>query len=497
MTIAGIHVNKFSLKWSLGLIFTLLPFFSLLAQVSSSTADHVDTLSYLGGNTDRDPLFVFYQTEEQYIPGTLVARYPGPGNFNFEWRKYNPGTGSFGAVFSSDAGTTASSVSNLDGGGYRVRVWNGGGTDTSMVAWVMLDRTRSDIEKTHDGRLPGYRYTCEYVSLAGYVYPDTLVYYDLLTNTEISRVLDFSFKWTSDNEDLDIPNDSIVLRPNTTYKPPYKDTEYYLTATDEFGKSDTDTMFYESIQTKAEFSVEYYDKVTGEYTPDLDGSFDPRGEKGSQDAKLTVRFLNNSQNGAAYYWVYLDTLGADEQTELTYDLGAITEFTYINANKYYDPYLVSISEENCQDTFRLDEEIFVVPSQLDIPNVFSPNGDGINDFFVFKHQSLEKCRVHIMDRNGKVVYKRKIDDIYSWDGWDGNMHNSNRRAPEGQYYYVVEALGYDGVEYQDPTIIDRWRGRVPSTSTSPGTTPPGGDPEAGSQTTYTGWLYLFRHYEGL
>lgn len=490
MAIVGIHVNKFSLKWPLGLILALLPFFSSLAQVSSSTADHVDTLSYLPGNTDRDPLFVFYQTDGQYIPGTLLARYPGPGNFNFEWRKYNPGAGSFGAVFASDAGSTASSVSNLDGGGYRVRVWNGGGIDTTMVAWVMLDRTRSDIEKTHDGRLPAYRYTCEYVSLAGYVYPDTLVYYDLLSNTEISRILDFSFKWTSDNADLDIPNDSIVLRPNTTYKPPYKDTEYYLTATDEFGKSDTDTMFYESIQTKAEFSVEYYDKVTGEYAPDLDGSWS--ADKGSLDATLTVRFLNSSQNGAVYYWVYLDTLGADKQSEITYDLGAITEFTYVNADKYYDPYLVSMSEENCQDTFRLDDAIYVVPSQLAIPNVFSPNGDGTNDYFVFKHQSLEKCRVHIMDRNGKVVYKRKIDDIYSWEGWDGNMHNSNRRAPEGQYYYVVEAMGFDGVEYQDPTIIDRWRGRAPGTSTPPG----GTDPEAGSQTRYTGWLYLYRHKEG-
>jgi gliding motility-associated-like protein len=489
MTIAGVLVKKYSKKWSLGLIFALMTFFPLLAQLSSSTADHVDTLSYLGGNTNRDPLFVFYQNDGQYTPGRLSARYPGPGNFNFEWRKYNPLAGSFGPVFSSDAGTTSSLASNLDGGGYQVRVWNGGGTDTTMVAWVLLDRTMADIEKTFDGKLPGYRYTCDYVSLAGYVYPDTLVYYDLLSNTEITRVLDYKFKWTSDNADLDIPNDTIVLRPNTTYSPPYKDTEYYLTVTDEYGKSDTDTMFYESIQTKAEFSLEYYDKVTGEYTPDLDGSWS--ADRGSLDAALTVRFLNSSQNGAVYYWVYLDTLGADRQSEITYDLETITEFTYINADKYYYPYLVSMSEEDCQDTFRLEDAIYVVPSQLAIPNVFSPNGDGTNDFFVFKHQSLEKCRVHIMDRNGKVVYKRKIDDIYSWEGWDGNMHNSSRRAPEGQYYYVVEALGYDGVEYQDPTIIDRWRGRAPATPT-----PPGSTPEEGAQTRYTGWLYLYRHKEG-
>ena len=69
--------------------------------------------------------------------------------------------------------------------------------------------------------------------------------------------LSFSFKWTSDNSDLHIPNDTIVLRPNISYKPPYKDTEYYLTATDQFGMSAVDEVFYESIQTKAEFSVEY------------------------------------------------------------------------------------------------------------------------------------------------------------------------------------------------------------------------------------------------
>ncbi len=486
MAYPGGHVQKYILGWGLGMILSLGTCHPATAQITSPTADHVDTLSYLPGNTDRDPLFVFYQTGGALIPGTLSASYPEPGIFNFEWRKYNPGAGGFDPVFSSDAGVPSSSVSNLEDGGYRVRVWNGTSTDTTMTAWVMLDEFSNEIEKTFDGMLPGYRYTCDYVSLAGYVYPDTLVYYDLLSNTQISRILDYGFKWTSDNPDLDIPNDSTVLRPNTTYKPPYKDTEYYLTATDEYGMTDVDTMFYESIQTKAEFTVEYLDKVTGEYDPSLDGSWS--ADKGSLDARLTVRFLNSSQNGEAFYWVYLDTLGGIRESEITYDLDAITEFTYVNADKYYDPYLVSISEENCQDTFRLEQEIYVVPSQLAIPNVFTPNGDGTNDYFVFKHQSLEKCRVHIMDRNGKVVYKKKIDDIYSWEGWDGNMHNSNRRAPEGQYYYVVEAIGYDGVEYQDPTIIDTWKG---NTGGSGGT-----DPDTGAQTRYTGWLYLYRHMPG-
>ena len=75
------------------------------------------------------------------------------------------------------------------------------------------------------------------------------------------------------------------------------------------------------------------------------------------------------------------------------------------------------------------------------------------------------------------------------------MHDSNRRAPEGQYYYVVEALGYDGVEYQDPNVFESWRlNRGNNTSSTGGTTTPGGtDPQATINTLYTGWLYLYRN----
>ena len=56
----------------------------------------------------------------------------------------------------------------------------------------------------------------------------------------------------------------------------------------------------------------------------------------------------------------------------------------------------------------------------------------------------------------------------------------------------VEALGYDGFEYKDPTIIENWKNR--SKNSSPGgTAPPGGsDPEGAANTLYTGWLYLYR-----
>ena len=153
MTSPGVFVNKFSLSGTLGLILILTFLLPAAGQITSPTADHVDTLGYLPGNTSKDPLFVFYQTDGIPAPGALSAAYPGPGNFNFEWRKYNPGSGGFDPAFSSDAGTTASSVSDLEEGGYQVRVWNGAGTDTTMVCWVFLNRLTSYIEQTDEGLL--------------------------------------------------------------------------------------------------------------------------------------------------------------------------------------------------------------------------------------------------------------------------------------------------------------------------------------------------------
>jgi len=489
MTVPGVVVKKYLLGCTAGLIAALFPFNQALAQIQSATADHVDTLGYLPGNTALDPLFVFYQAGGVSKPGELTAFPPAAGSYNFEWSMYNPALSGFDPPFISEAALPSSTVSNLADGGYQVRIWNGTDTDVSFTCWVMLDELRDSVVQTAGGNLPGYLYTCDFIAVSGYVFPDTLVYYDLQTHEVITRPLDFSFKWTSDNPDLDIPNDTIVLRPNISYKPPYRDTEYTLTVTDEFGMTEQDQVFYESIQTKAEFTVEYLDKITGEYTPDLDGSFDPSRKKGSLDAKLTVQFINQSLNGASYEWVYLDTVGGITEREFTYELEPPTEFTYSTADKYYYPYMVSTSEELCTDTFRMEAPIYVVPSQLFIPNVFSPNGDGKNDLFVFMHQSLKSCKVTIVDRTGKVVYQKKIDDIYTWEGWDGNLHDSDRRAPEGQYYYVVEATGYDGAEYSDPTIFENWK-LFGGNKGSSGSNPDGTDTT--SDTRYTGWLYLFR-----
>ena len=71
------------------------------------------------------------------------------------------------------------------------------------------------------------------------------------------------------------------------------------------------------------------------------------------------------------------------------------------------------------------------PPTITIPNVFSPNGDGVNDYFVIRNLQLYDFRpLVIYNRWGNVVYQ---SDQYNND-WDG------RGVPDGVYYGVVSII---------------------------------------------------------
>lgn len=70
---------------------------------------------------------------------------------------------------------------------------------------------------------------------------------------------------------------------------------------------------------------------------------------------------------------------------------------------------------------------------FELPNVFTPNNDGINDFFepdVYSH--VDKTDFTIYNRWGNPVYCTTQKKIY----WDGKDQHSGQPCPEGVYYYL-------------------------------------------------------------
>lgn len=70
-----------------------------------------------------------------------------------------------------------------------------------------------------------------------------------------------------------------------------------------------------------------------------------------------------------------------------------------------------------------------------LPNVFTPNGDGFNDYFIpFPYDFVEKIDLTIFDRWGLEVFKTEDPDIM----WDGRNQSNSLECAEGVYYYVCD-----------------------------------------------------------
>jgi gliding motility-associated-like protein len=77
------------------------------------------------------------------------------------------------------------------------------------------------------------------------------------------------------------------------------------------------------------------------------------------------------------------------------------------------------------------EEVFLEPV-----NVFTPNGDGVNDRFVIKNLDLyPKNKLQVFDRTGKIIYEK---DSYA-NNWDGTVNG--KLLTKDTYFYVLHVNG--------------------------------------------------------
>ena len=88
------------------------------------------------------------------------------------------------------------------------------------------------------------------------------------------------------------------------------------------------------------------------------------------------------------------------------------------------------------DTFHL---IYECPFDPKVPSVFTPNADGINDFFEISGDGIESAEISVFNRWGIEVFAGTGTD--SWDG----RNFTGVAQPAGTYFYIVtvEALDKD------------------------------------------------------
>jgi len=376
------------------------------AQLSAPGMSAVRHTSYSSAPTVKDPVFIYCNTSGSQS-GELNAVSPGgTGPFNFAWYKWSDLTKSFGIPVKTESGVSLSSINGLGDGGYRVII--SGGFDTTLTGWIFNDKPFSSAALQNR--------TCDYVALKGQAAVDTFYYRNISNGLPVKLVNGVKFLWSSDPAST-IPYPDFYLNPQT-FDPPLVDVIYNLQVSDSFGCISQSSFSYQTIRVKADFVD---DPVTG-------------------GAPLTVTFTDKSIRAVKYLWEFGDTV--------------TSKLNNPNPHIYYKPgeYSVKLtveSELHCIDSLRPVQKIVVDPSELNVPNVFTPNGDGINDNFIVESKSLRNLSVEVFSQSGLKVYSfyGEGEILSQWKGWDGNVNFSSVKATPGIYFYIIRAYGWDDISY--------------------------------------------------
>jgi gliding motility-associated-like protein len=114
--------------------------------------------------------------------------------------------------------------------------------------------------------------------------------------------------------------------------------------------------------------------------------------------------------------------------------------TYLNSNTAAVPvstplqdisYKVTVSNPGgCSATDMVSVKILKGPN---IPNTFSPNGDGVNETWIIEYlNTYPNCKVKVFTRQGQLVFESRGYRV----PWDGTM--KGKTLPIDTYYYIIE-----------------------------------------------------------
>ncbi len=166
---------------------------------------------------------------------------------------------------------------------------------------------------------------------------------------------------------------------------------------------------------------------------------------------VTIHFYGNGGNDAHFYTWYFYKKD-DMQNYFLRSTDRDRSYTFED----YGEYVIKLEVAD-KDSENIYEDIFefrVTESFIDAPNYFSPgDSPGINDEFRVAYKSIVKYKITIFSRWGVKMYESN-DPAKGWDGrYKGKLVNT------GVYYYVIYALGSDGIEHVKKGDINILRSR--------------------------------------
>lgn len=146
-------------------------------------------------------------------------------------------------------------------------------------------------------------------------------------------------------------------------------------------------------------------------------------------APVTTTFTNSSTNSTTYTWNFGNGTGSTASVP--------SAVIYTTPGVYVITLVASNGTMACNDTMQKYITVDVLPTVV-VPNIFSPNGDGLNDVLSVSATGYVELTVDIFNRWGSSVSSFNAM-TGSWDGKD---------ASEGTYFYILKGKSYDNKEFE-------------------------------------------------
>ncbi len=434
-------------------------FISASAQLWAPSPNWKAATEYLNTQEKQDSVFVFFAAQGN--TPTLKAKFSDGSSADFTWYKYNTAIANPALRFEQffqESGVTYSQQTNLAPGGYRVEVKLPDNTTEVYTAWVMVDDVAInyiDIDNT-----------CAYLWMEAITLPnrysivyETFTYYDLSRPSHpdinnIGKAYFKSIRWSATEGGVTVPSAS-SLDVSIESPAPLVSSAYKVDITNLFDRSmSAQTASLPAIATLATLKVSVLD--------DKD-EWKDAGDKPKGEAPMEIQLETTAKNADSVYVnilndEYLFYKGGD--SIVWHQASLFSEGLMFYPPKellvpgIYPLEHVSVNvTSGCRDTLKMTVQVdtsFIKPDA--IPNVFSPNGDGINDEFKIDEaatnvKSIKHFSASIYSRQGKLIY-RYVGNPVAWEGWNGKVDGTKGDVPEGVYFYVIEAVGWDGKRYR-------------------------------------------------
>ncbi|MFL5753531.1 MAG: PKD domain-containing protein, partial [Bacteroidia bacterium] len=227
-------------------------------------------------------------------------------------------------------------------------------------------------------------------------------------------VADFTFISECDSDPIVYSNTSFISTGTLTYVWSFGDGQQDVLASPTHLFASGGTWYSELLATSDLGCKDSITKPVGVYSiPQPDAGTDTSVSMGYS---VTL----NATGGANYFWfpaTGLSSTGISNPVATPMET-TIYVLTVIDANGCigYDTVVVNVKED-----FKLVAN-----------NVFTPNGDGVNDYFKIENiETYALTKLSIFDRWGQLVYSKK-GYANTWDGTAGQDI-----LPDGTYYYAV------------------------------------------------------------